>query len=166
MDVSSTLNRLHDIAAGVLKQAPYMLQGFIGTNMTRTSAKNAKAGLGRNTTTTLRMVSGRLFQSFNPSNAENISVINTRGDEITLSYGSKVPYAAIHEYGGTIAHPGSSKFQVFSIGNKTIYTRYTQPHSIGIPKRPYLAPAVKQMQGKGYDSLIKKLKYEILRELM
>lgn len=166
MDVNAVLNRLHDIAAGVLKQAPYMMQGFIGTNMTRTSAKDAKAGLGRNNTNVLRMVSGRLFQSFNPSNTENISIINKSGDEITLTYGSKVPYAAIHEYGGTINHPGSSKFQVFTIGNKTIRTNFTEAHSITIPKRPYLAPAVKEMQSKGYESLIKKLKYEILRELM
>jgi len=166
MDVGAVLNRLNAIAESVLKQAPYMMQAYIGVNMKRTSASAARKGLGRNTTSTLRMVSGKLFQSFNPSNELNITEIKTSGDVTTLFYGSRVPYAVIHEYGGVINHPGSDKFQVFNIGNRTIFTHFTKAHNITIPKRPYLAPAVKRMQTEGYDVLVKKLKYEIMRELL
>lgn len=166
MDVDSVLNNLKAKARDVLKQAPYMMQAYIGTNMTRTSAASAARGLGPNRTTRLRLVTGNLFQSFAPNNPNNVTEFSESGDVVTMAYGSKVVYAAIHEYGGTIRHPGSNKWQVFRIGNKTIYTSYTKPHNITIPKRPYLAPAVEKMKSEGYDILIRKIKYEVLKELM
>ena len=49
-----------------------------------------------------------------------------------------VPYAAIHQFGGTIEHPGSDKFQAFEIGGQWVYTHGTKPHPITIPARPYM----------------------------
>lgn len=49
-----------------------------------------------------------------------------------------IPYAAIHNFGGTIKHPGSKKFQVFSYGDSIIFTHGTKPHDIDIPARPYM----------------------------
>jgi phage gpG-like protein len=51
---------------------------------------------------------------------------------------SRVPYAAIHNFGGVIKHPGSSKFQAFEYGGGTVFTHYTKPHDIPIPKRQFM----------------------------
>ena len=59
----------------------------------------------RNTTDILRNMSGRLFKSFNPQTAESGDSdykISLTGNIINAEIGSNVPYAAIHNYGGTI----------------------------------------------------------------
>lgn len=56
----------------------------------------------------------------------------------TVVMGEGVPYAKIHQYGGTIPHPGSSKFQRFIVEGKWISTNFTRPHPIVMPPRPYL----------------------------
>jgi len=47
-------------------------------------------------------------------------------------------YAMIQQTGGIINHPGSDKFQVFTIGGRVIFTHGTIPHQIPIPARPYI----------------------------
>ena len=51
---------------------------------------------------------------------------------------ARVPYAAINNYGGTIKHPGSEKFQVFDYMGGTVFTHGTKPHNINIPARPFM----------------------------
>jgi phage gpG-like protein len=51
---------------------------------------------------------------------------------------ARVPYAAIHNFGGMIKHPGSDKLQVFQIGGATVFSRGTKPHDIRIPQRQYM----------------------------
>jgi phage gpG-like protein len=51
---------------------------------------------------------------------------------------ARVPYAAINNFGGTIQHPGSDKFQAFDRGGEMIFTHGTQPHAINIPARPFM----------------------------
>ena len=60
------------------------------------------------------------------------------GSDFSEVYVSDVPYAAIQNFGGTIHHPGSTKFQAFQIGDKWVYTHGTQPHEIDIPARPFM----------------------------
>lgn len=62
------------------------------------------------------------------------------------------PYAAIHQHGGTIRHPGGTPFiidenkmavfiskdKAFELEAKGMKVRYTKPHSIKIPPRPFL----------------------------
>ena len=60
------------------------------------------------------------------------------GADFAEVYVSDVPYAAIQNFGGTIHHPGSTKFQAFQIGDKWVYTHGTQPHEIDIPARPFM----------------------------
>ena len=62
----------------------------------------------------------------------------------------KVPYAKIHNEGGTIHHPGSDKLQAFlaegedmPIGGDIIFRRGTKAHDIVIPKRKYLGWSLK-----------------------
>lgn len=58
--------------------------------------------------------------------------------EAILGMGKGVPYAAIHNFGGTIKHPGSSKLQTFRIDGKWITTHGTKAHLIPMPKRQYM----------------------------
>jgi phage gpG-like protein len=50
----------------------------------------------------------------------------------------RVPYARIHNEGGTIKHPGSNKFQAFGFGDGMVFTHYTKPHDIQIPRRQFM----------------------------
>jgi phage gpG-like protein len=65
-----------------------------------------------------------------------------------LAGGLNVRYAAIHEYGGTIQHPGSRPVRGQALawkpkgGGATVFARSTRPHAITIRARPYLRPAV------------------------
>jgi len=65
---------------------------------------------------------------------------------ITLGV-SGIKYAAIHELGGTIHHPGSQArnfpYMVFFWKKRGFWARFrkTGPHDIPIPQRAYLQPA-------------------------
>ena len=76
------------------------------------------------------MKSGNMFQNImlRWSDREAVVFIDT----------AKVPYAAIHNFGGTIKHPGSSKFQAFEYGGGMVYTWGTKPHDIPMPKRQFM----------------------------
>jgi phage gpG-like protein len=82
-------------------------------------------------------VSGRLMGSVTDLNhPEHVGGV-TRN---SLEFGTRVPYAAIQNYGGTV-HIGEhhrNKPWVFSKGGKTIFTRSIQAHEVMIPGRPYL----------------------------
>ena len=60
-----------------------------------------------------------------------------------------VIYAAIHEYGGIIKHPGSSKFQSW-VGSdgKRVFTHFTKPHDIPIPERSYMRSSLAEMEAQ------------------
>lgn len=81
---------------------------------------------------------------------------------LRLEVGSRgdVPYARIHEYGGTINHPGGTAYilakdQSGAFGGKRMifisnvkaadrdYPR-TRPHLITMPARPYIRPGVEE----------------------
>jgi len=69
-------------------------------------------------------------------------------NKIVIEAGSNKPYAAIHNFGGTINHPGGTPY--ISLGDgfarfisnekaKSIdNVKYTQPHVIKMPARPFL----------------------------
>jgi len=86
----------------------------------------------------LRIVTGRLVRSLTGARTgtnqpESIYRIQSGGGDVTVTFGSVVPYAAIHEYGGTIDR----------LARSVISTRATIPaHTITIPGRPYLGPAL------------------------
>ena len=72
-----------------------------------------------------------------------------RGD--TVYIGSNLPYARIHQLGGTIKHPGGTKYLVIGGGlavflknSATEFTGITKPHDITLPARPYLIIGLKQ----------------------
>lgn len=115
---------------------------------------------------------GRLWQSF--QTGRWVSDDGRRG-----KVGSNVEYARIHEFGGTIRHPGGTAYvrddrsrgrwglPLVFIDNETAagfnFPR-TRAHSIVIPARPYLRPALRESK----KTIIKAFKDEtrrLMREL-
>ena len=78
------------------------------------------------------------------------NIETTRAGVLKVHVTSSAPYAAIHEFGGTINHPGGTPYfmrdglAVF-VG-KSGHGAYhglplTKPHKITMPDRPYMRPA-------------------------
>ena len=75
--------------------------------------------------------SGALYGSIQKFSGEDFAEIQA---------GQGIPYAAIHQFGGTINHPGSDKPQVFTVNGALVFAaKGTKPHQIRIPARPYLS---------------------------
>jgi len=72
-----------------------------------------------------------------------------------------VPYAAIHEYGGTISSPGGQPYVVLfgqavfvkkgSAAATKPHTKFTKPHKIVMPARPYMRPSLDQTRAQVAD---------------
>lgn len=78
---------------------------------------------------------GRLRQSIRPKS-------NEHGAEVSTN----VEYAAIHNFGGTINHPGGTKFGFLKGGefgwkkkDNSRFIGITKPHKINIPARPFMS---------------------------
>ena len=120
----------------------------------------------------LRRITGALFKSLGRNDANNIYKFIPNEYGFTIEYGSRLPYAAIHEYGGTINHPGGTPF--FIKGGELIFVNKknpraaklpkTKPHSIPIPARPYMAPALQELNANK-ALVVNKFRYKVAREI-
>jgi phage gpG-like protein len=106
----------------------------------------------RNRTKNLRFQTNKLGRALVVGEPGNYFKVTTDGDTYEVDYGidlDVVPYARIHELGGTIKHPGGTPYKV--IGGRTVFVSKregadlprTAPHDIKIPARPYLGPGYK-----------------------
>lgn len=60
-----------------------------------------------------------------------------------VGFGSTVPYARIHNYGGTIEIPEvSGKLMVFERGGETIFTRRHRAFTVHMPERNFMESSV------------------------
>jgi phage gpG-like protein len=93
----------------------------------------------------VRSLTGRTYQG----RQEGVRSATTEGTDIIIRYGSKVPYAAVHEEGfqGTVQIPAHSRTQTQAFGRKIDPPQTVQvsAHSreMSIPARPYLSPALR-----------------------
>ena len=85
----------------------------------------------------LNRISGNLAQSLTYRVGRNFAEV-----------GTNLPYAAIHEFGGTIK-PKNGKYLKFQINGKWIFAK-----QVTIPKRPYLEPSLKDLFASGKAQLI------------
>ena len=92
----------------------------------------------------LNVRSGNLLASINSQMVENTSTVYGRVFVDPSSPAAK--YARIHEFGGVIKHPGSSKFQAWQSGDGWVYTHFTRPHDIPMPERSYLRSSLAEMR--------------------
>lgn len=82
--------------------------------------------------------------------ARNIETVQVAPLKVEVS--SNAPYAAIQEYGGTINHPGGTPYFIGSDGKPRFVSKggigashnlpVTKPHTITLPERPYMRPAL------------------------
>lgn len=80
---------------------------------------------------------GLLMASVTGTGANSISEVTSRG----LRIGSSLDYAAIQNYGGTIAFPARSREKpwVFKAADgRSVFTRKIAAHSVTIPARTFL----------------------------
>ena len=80
---------------------------------------------------------------------DGIFEISARRTGVTGRVGTMVKYAAIHEHGGTIQHPGGTAYIVVNgvavfMPNRAAVSSMprTKAHPITIPPRPFLRPVV------------------------
>lgn len=78
------------------------------------------------------------------------SMTNARVGTLRWAAGTNVEYARIHEFGGTINHPGGTayimidgRFQPVRNENAKPWMRRTKPHAINMPARPFMRPALR-----------------------
>ena len=72
--------------------------------------------------------------------------IQTFHSDTEAGLSSNLPYSAIHQFGGTIKHPGGTRYQVIGSGMAVFVsnafsgptTGVTKAHDILMPARPYL----------------------------
>jgi len=97
-------NIIRPVVADQLQQFPAFMQLSIAKfikNQGATGGATNRAPVF-NTGNSLFSVSGGLFQSFIKNNKNNVYKASQSGSQFTLEYGSKIPYARIHELGGFI----------------------------------------------------------------
>lgn len=97
----------------------------------------------RNTGDKLRRITGTLFKSLGRNDPNNTFRIIPNDSGFTVVYGSTVPYAAIHEYGGNAG----------------------RNRAVPIPKRPYLNPALREFEQSGKRRFAEKIELMITTEL-
>jgi phage gpG-like protein len=111
---------------------------------------DAPGATGRNEQTgagTLRRITGRLAKSFiDQRSPESIFKFNFDGQKATITIGSNVPYAAVHEYGfeGAVNIPQHQRRITKAFGRQITPKEITVSSHIrnmNIPARPYLIPA-------------------------
>lgn len=124
----------------------------------------------RNEGDKIRRITGMLFKSLGRNDENNIFKITPNDTGFVIDYGSKLPYAAIHEYGGAINHPGGTPFFFKNGELRFVRKRHplaaklpkTKPHVINMPARPYLTPALEEFERSGTKI---KFAYNVKRQI-
>lgn len=142
--------------------------GLVATSkyMVQTRARFGKGGeveiTGRKVGKRLNIMTSRLMRSLVSAASfaqgatggrETIKKIVFKQHEAVGEYGTRVPYAAIHEFGGqTSPHiivPKRKKFLAFrGRDGKMVFTKKVKHPGSRIPPRPYLAPALRSSKQK------------------
>lgn len=124
----------------------------------------------RSTSSQIGLQSGRLSRSLIPGQRDHVSVFKITGVRATLQFGTSVPYAMIHEHGGTVNNPGGQDFMIIDgrfiplqKGHPKSFGK-TRPHTIAIPARPFLKPGFEKWRNERYpvmqDELVKAVIHE------
>ncbi|HEX7732425.1 MAG TPA: hypothetical protein VF415_07240 [Rhodanobacter sp.] len=103
--------------------------------------------------------SGRLSSSVHPVSQSTADTISAGAGG-----GAGVPYAKIHEYGGTIHHPGGTAFfisqllggRAFFVSNASAIASSlprTKPHDIPMPERSYMRSGFRDEAPSGIAQL-------------
>jgi hypothetical protein len=158
LNINELENILKPIINNELLRFPFVMQAYIGSNMVNTGLKTR---IAPSTNARLEINTGNLFRSFAKGGVGNIYKTKVSGDLYELEYGSSLPYAKIHEYGGFIESKGKMHkyFWARYFATKNNYFKFLALHTtktknnsnpgVRIPKRPYFAPSVSKFKSNG-----------------
>lgn len=197
-EIEERLSRLERDILKIVKAGAQVLPGsisaFVLDRLDPGNPTKRKDGSRRNPPNKgdrLRSLYGNLERALMPGGKGNISEVNFGGRNIVnIKFGFEpttqvkqgprtgdLRYGVLHEYGGTIKHPGGTAY--FTKDGKTRFVsndsaaKYfaktgrelprTKAHSITMPARPYLRPGIKDFQNDpaGYAELVDELLVQI-----
>lgn len=95
----------------------------------------------------LKRVTGNLASSINAGGVDSLSEMKQSPDEITGIVGTKVRYAAIHEYGGTVTIP--TQRRTSKLGKS--YT--VRAHKATFPERSFLRSSIRDRATQIRDAI-------------
>lgn len=152
--------------------------------------------LPKNNTNRLRNLYNNLSEALQPGGVGNVSKWEFKQGRYSLEFGfnpmTKVTqgprqgdlrYGLLHEYGGTIPHPGGTPYIVVE-GGKAVFVSIakaqeieaktgrklpvTKPHSITMKARPFLRPGLAQFEkdAGGLPAVIRELETAIVDEFI
>lgn len=152
--------------------------------------------LPKNNTNRLRNLYNNLSEALEPGGIGNVSKWEFKQGKYSLEFGfnpmTKVAqgprqgdlrYGLLHEYGGTIPHPGGTPYIVVE-GGKAVFVSIakaqeieaktgrklpvTKPHSITMKARPFLRPGLAQFEkdANGLPAIIRELETAIVDEFL
>jgi HK97 gp10 family phage protein len=86
--------------------------------------------------------------------------------------GTNLEYAPIHEFGGRIRHPGGQPYVIVGpgkarfikkseVGKHGKRVRFTGPHTINMPRRPFMLPAFEKTKKKALSTARKAYRQRI-----
>lgn len=150
--------------------------------------------LPKNSTSRLRNLYNNLSEALQPGGIGNVSKWEFKQGRYSLEFGfnpmTKVTqgprqgdlrYGLLHEYGGTIPHPGGTPYIVVE-GGKAVFVSIakaqeieaktgrklpvTKPHSITMKARPFLRPGLAQFMNdpNGMQAVLRELETAIIDE--
>lgn len=126
-----TLPEAREVIARMLSKASF---GFANRTVTAIKRDHLSGGADK-----LKVRTGRLRSSIR-------FLVQENDNEIDITFGTDVPYAAIHEFGGTTAphriEPRRKSFLRFMLGGKEVFSRGVDHPGSRIEARPFLAPGV------------------------
>lgn len=169
LNFSELQNQLKPIINNELLRFPFVMQAFIGSQMVNTGLKSR---IAPSTNARLEINTGNLFRSFARGGVGNIYKVNVSANQYELEYGSSLPYARIHEYGGFIRSKGNMHkyFWARFAETKNTYFKNLALHvekkgGVTIPKRPYFTPALQRFKTSGkYQDEVKAKVIQGIRE--
>ena len=122
---------------------------------------------------TLQLVKGSLFRAATVYRAKgNKSGFEKKANgQYKFIWGidlGVIPYARIHELGGTIEHPGGTPYRVIN-GNAVWISKAngaglktTKPHDIVMPARPYIGPSIATFNAIDFKEIVEELERRLM----
>ncbi len=154
-DFTTYPDRLAEVVKRIIERLMNRTAVYAADRMVVPGGKNLAVQSDRLTTRSSRLLRGlQGARGLNWSSAESVRSFRVVGAILQAVWEILVPYAAIHEYGGTINHPGGTPFWVDEKGAHFMKkdggypdgTRFTAPHQITMPARSYIRPALDDLQ--------------------
>ena len=181
------VNVIRPVVADQLQQFPVFMQLSIAKYIKNQGATGGATNRAPvfNTGNNLFSVSGNLFQSFIKNNENNIYRSSSSGGIFQIEYGTKVPYARIHEVGGFIkaikkASSVKRKRETYVMAQffwrkymetkapffKRIALSIEKKGGVNMKARPYWQPAIEDFKKNGQPKFEKQMKQAIVQGII